>query len=127
MKKVFSLITAFILAFAGLTPWSHAEQSAAQLAQQNKMSACSKEGKGKKGDERKAFMKECLGSKTAAAAEPAKTSAPVAKTSKDAPKDASNDTSKAAPQTSKMKSCNQDAIGKTGDERKAFMKQCLKK
>ncbi|MGN5480304.1 PsiF family protein [Cupriavidus basilensis] len=29
-------------------------------SQQEKMSACSKEGKGKKGDEYKSFMKECL-------------------------------------------------------------------
>lgn len=28
-------------------------------------------------------------------------------------------------QQSKMSSCNQQASGKTGDERKAFMKQCL--
>jgi hypothetical protein len=28
--------------------------------QQNKMKACAAEGKGKKGDEHKAFMKECL-------------------------------------------------------------------
>jgi len=28
-------------------------------------------------------------------------------------------------QQSKMASCNKDATGKTGDERKAFMKDCL--
>jgi hypothetical protein len=28
-------------------------------------------------------------------------------------------------QQSKMKTCNADAKGKTGDERKAFMKTCL--
>ena len=119
MQKMFSLMTAFILAFAGLTQWSHAEQSAAQLAQQNKMSTCSKEGKGKKGEERKAFMKDCLGRKIAASAEPAQTSVPAAKTPKEEPK--------ATAQTSKMKNCNQDATGKIGDERKAFMKECLKK
>jgi hypothetical protein len=29
------------------------------------------------------------------------------------------------PQQEKMKSCNADATGKKGDERKAFMKTCL--
>jgi hypothetical protein len=38
-------------------------KSAAQTAQQQKMAGCSKESKGMKGDERKAFMKACLGKK----------------------------------------------------------------
>ena len=29
------------------------------------------------------------------------------------------------PQQEKMKACNAEATGKTGDERKAFMKTCL--
>jgi hypothetical protein len=49
-------------------------------------------------------MKECLSNKPAAAA-------PVAD-------------GKTA-QQSKMKTCNADAKGKKGDERKAFMKECL--
>src|SRR3978361_1693960 len=69
--------------------------------QQNKMSSCNKDATEKKGDERKAFMKECLSSKPAAAAAPT--------------------------QQEKMKTCNADATGKKGDERKAFMKQCLSK
>jgi len=32
---------------------------------------------------------------------------------------------KMTPQQEKMKSCNAEAAGKTGDERKAFMKTCL--
>ena len=32
---------------------------------------------------------------------------------------------KMTPQQEKMKACNADAAGKTGDERKAFMKTCL--
>ena len=31
----------------------------------------------------------------------------------------------ASAQQGKMKQCNADAKGKTGDERKAFMKSCL--
>ena len=56
------------------------------------------DAKDKKGDERKAFMKQCLSAK----AEP-------------------------ATQQSKMKTCNVDAKDKKGDDRKAFMKECLSK
>jgi hypothetical protein len=36
-------------------------------------------------------------------------------------------TDKQARQQDKMKMCNKDAEGKKGDERKAFMSDCLKK
>ncbi|MCP5267542.1 MAG: phosphate starvation-inducible protein PsiF [Zoogloeaceae bacterium] len=47
--------------------------TAAQKAQQDKMKACNAKATGKKGDERKAFMKECLsgGTADATAADPA--------------------------------------------------------
>jgi hypothetical protein len=32
-----------------------------------------------------------------------------------------------SPQQSKMKTCNKQAVGKKGDERKKFMSACLKK
>ena len=70
-------------------------------AQQSKMATCNKEAGDKKGDERKAFMKECLSAKPAATA------------------------ASGTPQQQKMKACNAEAKGKTGDERKAFMKECL--
>ena len=70
-------------------------------SQQNKMVMCNKDATGKKGDERKAFMKECLSNKAVVPAPPPPT-----------------------PQQ-RMVSCNKDATGKKGDERKAFMKQCL--
>jgi hypothetical protein len=66
------------------------------------MTSCNKEASGKKGDERKAFMKECLSSK------------PKVSDAQQAQRD-------------KMKTCNADAAGKKGDERKTFMRQCLKK
>jgi hypothetical protein len=65
------------------------------------MATCNKDAADKKGDERKAFMKECLGAKPAPAAD------------------------KKTAQQEKMKACNKDATGKKGDERKAFMKECL--
>ncbi len=74
--------------------------------QQNKMAACNKEANDKglgegKGEERKAFMKECL-------------SAKPAKGGKGAQQD-------------KMKACNKEAGEKklAGDERKKFMSSCL--
>ena len=73
---------------------------AANNSQQNKMVTCNKDATGKKGDERKAFMKECLSNKPAVAAPP-------------------------PTQQQKMVTCNKDATGKKGDDRKAFMKQCL--
>ena len=75
-----------------------ADPAPAKNPQQSKMTTCNKEADGKKGDERKAFMKECLSAKPAAAP---------------------------ATQQDKMKTCNADASGKKGDERKAFMKECL--
>jgi hypothetical protein len=63
------------------------------------MKTCNAEAgeKNLKGDERKAFMKECLSA------------------------------NKQAKQQDKMKACNADPKAKTlkGDERKAFMKECL--
>ncbi|MRX10823.1 phosphate starvation-inducible protein PsiF [Pseudoduganella sp. FT25W] len=93
MKKL--LIAGLILSL------SDAVYAAEPTAQQNKMKTCNADAAGKKGDERKAFMKECLSAKPAAAPEPKLT------------------------QQEKMKKCNADATGKKGDERKTFMKECL--
>jgi hypothetical protein len=104
MKKIFIACVALSIsaaaAFAAPAAQAPAAATApaAKTAQQSKMTTCNADAAGKKGDERKAFMKTCL-------------SAPAA----------------AAPMTQqqKMKSCNADATGKKGDERKAFMKSCL--
>jgi uncharacterized membrane protein len=70
--------------------------------QQDKMKACNADAgkKALKGDERKAFMKDCLSAKK---------------------EEAGNS------QQNKMKTCNADATSKAlkGDERKKFMKDCL--
>ncbi len=95
MKK---LIAALIVALP-FAAGSAVAADKAPTAQQSKMGACNKDAGDKKGDERKAFMKECL------------------KKESDAKK----------AQQEKMKSCNKDATGKKGDERKAFMKECLSK
>ena len=79
----------------------------AETAQQEKMTSCNADAKAKSlaGDERKAFMKECLSKKPAAQA----------------------DAKKGNSQQEKMKTCNADAKSKalSGDARKAFMKDCL--
>lgn len=87
---------------------------AAGNSQQNKMVTCNKEATGKKGDERKAFMKECLSNKPAAPASAAAAATPVA-----APAAGNS-------QQNKMATCNKEATGKKGDERKQFMSECLK-
>lgn len=94
-------------AFIAIAVWSacalsaHAadEMKAEPTAQQTRMATCNKEAAEKKGDERKAFMKECLSAKADGR----------------------------AAQQNKMKSCNSEAGEKKGDERKAFMKDCLSK
>jgi hypothetical protein len=87
-----------------------ASAPAAKTAQQSKMTTCNKDAgeKALKGDARKAFMKECLGAKPAAAEAP---------------------TSKRTAQQEKMKTCNAEAgtKGLKDAPRKAFMKECLSK
>lgn len=98
-----TLLTAVTLAVASLA--AHAQPAdapaKAPTAQQNKMTACNNEAGDKKGDERKAFMSQCL------------------------KKDANGKTA----QQNKMKACSADfkASGKPGGERQAFMKECLSK
>lgn len=102
MKKLMTLVA------VGLSLTLSAAYAAdAKTTQQNKMGTCNAEAKTKtlKGDERKAFMKECLSAKPMAE-EPAATG---------------------TTQQNKMKTCNADAKTQAlkGNERKAFMKDCL--
>lgn len=65
MKQLF---TALALAAALCVAHAADEKAApskAQAAQQSKMATCNKEAAGMKGDERKAFMRDCLSSKPA--------------------------------------------------------------
>lgn len=101
MKALASVIACSLALVAGTA------FAAEPTAQQNKMKTCNAEAGKKelKGDERKAFMKECLSAKTEAAPVDGKTA-----------------------QQNKMKACNADAGKKElkGDERKKFMSECLK-
>ena len=93
MKNLLSLLAIAIALSAGV---AHAQEKP-KSPQQNKMALCNKEATGKKGDERKGFMKTCLSA------------------------------GKSDGQQGKVKSCNAEASGKKGAERKAFVDECLKK
>jgi hypothetical protein len=79
--------------------------------QQQKMKDCNAQATDKKGDERKAFMSQCLKGGSAAA-----------------PAAASTASAKPIAQKQKMKNCNINANGRKleGDTRKAYMSACLK-
>lgn len=86
-------------------------------AQQDKMKGCNAEAKAgeMKGDARKEFMSKCLKKDYVLKGEAGAPAAPAA--------------AAGGSQQDKMKTCNADAKTKAlkGDERKAFMKDCLKK
>lgn len=97
-----TLISVLALAVAGFAGSAYAADAASgPTKQQNKMVSCNKDAGDKKGDERKAFMKDCLKKES------------DAKTA----------------QQNKMKSCSADfkKTGKPGGERQAYMKECLSK
>jgi hypothetical protein len=98
-----ALTLALFVLSLGVTPFA-----VAAPGQQNKMAACNKDANDKglgegKGDERKAFMKECLSAKSEKSGGGKGT------------------------QQNKMKTCNKEAGDKKlkGDERKTFMSECL--
>ena len=111
MQKILSTLAlglSLSLTAAGAFAASHAgapmaDAKKAPTEQQSKMKTCNADTRAKtlKGDDRKAFMKECL--------------------SADAKPVANN-------QQTKMKTCNADERAKTlkGDARKKFMSECLK-
>ena len=100
MKKLLSFLALGLSLSLGA---AHAADEKAKTPQQTKMGTCNADAKTKelKGDERKAFMKECLSAKVEAVAD--------AKTA----------------QQSKMKMCNDTAKDMKGADRKQHMKECL--
>jgi len=73
-----------------------------KMMQQNKMTACTKQTEGLKGDEQKMKLKECMGAK------------------------AMDEKKHKGAQQEKMKRCNAEAKGMKGDERRTKMSECLK-
>ena len=98
--KIQSVLAAIVLGGVLASP-AFAQTAAPANSQQSKMKTCNAQAAGKKGDERKTFMKQCLSAGGGAA-----------------------DTATMTPQQ-RMKACNAQAAGKKGDDRRAFMKQCL--
>lgn len=96
MKNLLSVVAAAGLALSFATAHAADTPAKAPTAQQGKMATCNADAKDKKGDERKAFMKECLSAKKATQQDKMKTCNADAKTK-----------------------------ALKGDERKAFMKGCL--
>ncbi|WP_322029978.1 PsiF family protein [Paraburkholderia sp. J76] len=97
--KMQSVIAAIVLGGVLAAPAFAQTAAPAANSQQNKMNVCNTQAGDKKGDDRKAFMKQCL----SAAGAPAPTMT----------------------QQERMKACNAQAGDKKGDDRKAFMKTCL--
>jgi len=100
MKTAGIMVAALFLSGLCMAPFSMAAPT-----QKNKMKACNEEATAKglgegKGDERKAFMKECLSAQSVKAG---------------------------GTQQNKMKTCNKEAGEQNlkGDERKKFMSTCL--
>lgn len=61
MKRVAALLLSAAFAVSAYA----ADPAPAVNSQQSKMGACNKDASGKKGADRKAFMKDCLGTKPA--------------------------------------------------------------
>lgn len=97
MKKIVVLAVVSLACSIGM-----AAGDKAPTAQQKLMGTCNTEAAGKKGDERKAFMKGCLSDKAAAAAKP-------------------------MTQQEKMAACSKANKGKKGDAYKNAQKECLSK
>ena len=101
MKIASRVVLSLFLSVLGLAPLSGEAAD-----QQNKMKVCNEQANAKglgegKGEERQAFMKECLSAKPGKGGKTA--------------------------QQKKMKACNKEAGEKklAGDERKKFMSSCL--
>lgn len=94
LLAVFGLLPMMTLVSAPIAPVNAG-------AQQDRMKECNAKAVDKKGDERKAFMSECLSAKPAKAADTGTS------------------------QQHKMKACNVKAGQLKGDERKKFMSDCL--
>ncbi len=92
MNRFLVALAAGVFAVTAPTVW-------AANSQQDKMKACNAKAEGKKGDERKAFMSDCLSAKPAEAAKP----------------------------ESRMSICNKQTAGLKGDERSKAQSECMKK
>ena len=122
--KLTTTVLALTFAFAAAAAGAVESGSAKTYSpQQQKMKDCNAQAAGKSGEERKAFMSNCLkGSASKAPAANAATSKPTASSNvADAPTHPAKSLSK-----QEKKACNAQAAGKSGDERKAVLSACHK-
>ena len=121
--KLTTTVLALALVFAAAAAGAAESGSAKTYSpQQQKMKDCNAQAAGKSGDERKAFMSNCL--KGGAAKAPAANAAapkPTASNVADAPTHPVKSLSK-----QEKKACTAQAAGKSGDERKAVLSACHK-
>ncbi|HVC29520.1 MAG TPA: PsiF family protein [Gammaproteobacteria bacterium] len=114
-----SLSVALAVTALAFTSSAFAQESKPKTPQQQKFADCAHQSKGLKGDEHKQFMSDCLGGKTheMKGDQAAKGSA-----------DKGMMEQKSSAQDAKTKACKSQAKSKklTGEERKAFMSECLK-
>ncbi|MDB5894772.1 MAG: hypothetical protein JWQ88_2303 [Rhodoferax sp.] len=94
MNKFLPLVAA--LGLSCTLGFAHAAEAVVKTPQQSKMATCNADAKGKNGDDRKAFMKECLSAK----------------------KESQQSKMATCNADTKAKTLK-------GDDRKAFMKECL--
>jgi hypothetical protein len=129
MKKLMIplIIAASISAFAFASNASAAEGKS-MTPQQQKFAECAHQSKGLKGDEHKKFMSDCLAGKTHEMKVGPKGEDMDAANAKNAEKPMAEHT-KMMTSREKMKACSTEAKSKklNGNDRKAFMKECLKR
>lgn len=128
--KLFAAAAAVVVVVAQLA-WSPAvlSQEAAQkpvTPQQQRMRDCNREATGMKGEERKAFMKECLSGKRDATQAERAVQREARQQERQEVRAERSEAQQA--QQERMRRCNAAAGEKDlrGDARKAFMSDCLK-
>jgi len=109
-------LTVIALAF---TSSISAQESKPKTAQQQKFADCAHQSKGMKGDEHKQFMKDCLGGKTHEMKGDKAATGSADKGMMEHKSNAQDATTKACKSQAKSKKL-------TGEEREAFMSECLK-
>lgn len=97
-----SLVYYLVVCMVSAPVWAQAVTEKPLTVQQHRMKQCNAQAVGKTGDQRKAYMSQCLRGEAPAKA--------------------------LTPQQQRMKDCNAKATSQslTGGPRKAFMSQCLK-
>ncbi|MDE2233922.1 MAG: phosphate starvation-inducible protein PsiF [Gammaproteobacteria bacterium] len=120
---ILPLCVALVAGALALTTGVHAQDIKTKSPQQQKFADCSHKSKGLKGEEHKKFMHECLGNDTRAS------NAAAASNGMDMKHPKSPDTNPGMMTSQqRMKACSTEAKNQNlkGNDRKAFMRDCMK-